>query len=66
MRNVPSSWTESDRRLFIQIAKRKKSEHVLAFTAIAIGVQLFYATEVKLANIVDEEEEEDEEEDDEV
>jgi hypothetical protein len=41
-RRVPVSWTDSDRRLYIGIGKRKKNEHVSGYTTIAIGCQLFY------------------------
>lgn len=41
-RCIPASWTDSDRRLYIGIGKRKKNEHVSGYTTIAIGCQLFY------------------------
>jgi hypothetical protein len=41
-RRIPVSWTDSDRRLYIGIGKRKKNEHVSGYTTIAIGCQLFY------------------------
>jgi hypothetical protein len=40
---VPEKWTNSDRRLYLRIAKRKKSEHVLGYACIAVGAQLFCA-----------------------
>lgn len=39
---IPSSWTENDRRIYLKIAKRKKDEHVSAYTTVAIGCQMFY------------------------
>ena len=41
-RCIPASWTDSDRRLYVGIGKRKKNEHVSGYTTIAIGCQLFY------------------------
>lgn len=41
-RRIPASWTDSDRRLYIGIGKRKKNEHVSGYTTIAVGCQLFY------------------------
>lgn len=41
-RRIPSTWTDQDRKLYIGIGKRKKSEHVAAYTTVAIGCQLFY------------------------
>ena len=39
---VPRHWTDVDRKLYISIGKRKKSEHVLAYAAVSIGAQLFH------------------------
>ena len=39
---IPKTWSETDKRLYLKIAKRKKNEHVAAYTTIAIGCQMFY------------------------
>lgn len=40
-RVVPPQWTVTDRRLFIEIAERKKREHCSCYALVGIGGQLF-------------------------
>jgi len=47
---IPASWTNNDRRLYLKIAKRKKDEHVSAYTTISIGCQLFFGLARKTHN----------------
>ena len=47
---IPPSWTDNDRRLYLKIAKRKKDEHVSAYTTISIGCQLFFGLAHKTHN----------------
>lgn len=40
-RIVPPQWTVTDRRLFLEIAERKKREHCSCYALVGIGSQLF-------------------------
>jgi hypothetical protein len=39
---VPESWSDTERKLYLDIGKRKKSEHVLGYSVVSVGVQLFH------------------------
>lgn len=39
---VPASWSDTERKLYLDIGKRKKSEHVLGYSVVSVGVQLFH------------------------
>ena len=41
---VPADWTDDQKRLYLKIAKRRKSEHCLAYTVISLGALLYYQT----------------------
>ena len=47
---VPEKWSRLDRRLYLRIAKRKKSEHALGYCVIAVGAQNFYKLQTHLAS----------------
>lgn len=63
---VPEKWTKLDRRLYLRIAKRRKSEHALGYAVIAVGAQLYYKLQTHLADRPNSEcgESEDEDDDD--
>ena len=39
---VPSRWSDKERNLYVSIGERKKSEHVLGYSVVSVGVQLFH------------------------
>ena len=41
---VPEDWTDDQKRLYLKIAKRRKSEHCLGYTVISLGALLYYQT----------------------
>jgi hypothetical protein len=51
-RAVPAGWTDADRRLFLNIAKRRKEEHVSAYAVVGIGAQLYLSLLDNKVNIV--------------
>jgi len=62
-RKVPEAWSDDDRKLYLNIALRRKREHVSAYALIAIGGQLFHRLETVIDNQTHgESEEEDDEE----
>ena len=39
---IPPDWKDHDRRLYLEIALKKKKEHALEYCCIGIGIQLFH------------------------
>jgi hypothetical protein len=43
---VPDNWTDEQRRLYLKIGKRRKSEYCLSYCVISIGALLYYQTTI--------------------
>lgn len=40
-RQIPVSWNAKDRHLYLELARKRQNEHVLGFSLVGIGAQLF-------------------------